>query len=59
MPDNHIECDLEQALLNVAALAQFADPRKLPPYPRDRRTPLLWAAWRAFWISAHRPWPEA
>ena len=46
-------------LRNVAALARFTDPRRLPPYPPWRRKRLLALAWRAYAIPAQRPWSEA
>lgn len=45
-------------LRNIAALAQFTNPTRLPPFPPYRSWVLMRAMWRAYRIPARRPWVE-
>lgn len=54
--------DAEAALRNLAALAPYANPFRLPPFAANRRVrllALLWKDLRHHKIPTQRPWPEA
>ena len=51
----------EAALINLAALAPYADPLRLPPYPEHRRhrlLALLWKDFRHHRIPTQRRWDD-
>lgn len=53
--------DAEAALRNLAALAPYANPLRLPPYPQHRRhklLSLLWKDYRHHRIPTQRRWDD-
>jgi len=51
----------EAALINLAALAPYANPLRLPPYPEHRRhklLSLLWKDYRHHRIPTQRHWDD-
>ena len=51
----------EAALINLAALAPYANPLRLPPYPPRRRAvllALLWTDFRHHRIPTQRRWDD-
>lgn len=53
--------DAEAALRNLAALAPYANPFRLPPWPEPRRQQLLsllWRDYRNYRIPHQRHWDD-
>ena len=48
MDDDQRIADAEAALRNLAALAPYANPLRLPPFPEHRRAKLLSLVWRDY-----------